>query len=93
MSNRNTSGEIVLDFAQGAVSLAHLELLSAAGVAMPLVISDISTGGTASVIGTGCRVVDKGDFERSETAGTISVKLEADRMGLFHGLRMPVFDL
>jgi len=93
LSNRNTGGEIELRFLQGAFSLSHLELFGAAGIPIPMVVSDISSGGTASVIGTGCRIVDYGDFTRAEKAPNVTMKLEADRMILFHGLRLPVFDV
>lgn len=89
LSNRNTGGEINLRFGQGAFSIAHVELMSAAGAALPLVISDIASGGTASVLGTGCRVVDKGEFIREGQAPLVEFRLKADRMIMFHGFRLP----
>jgi len=89
LSNRNTGGEMEFRFAQGAFSLAHLELFDGFGVAMPIVITDIGTGGTASVVGVGCRVIDKGEWKREKEAPPVTVKLEIDRMAMFHGLRLP----
>lgn len=89
LSNRNTGGEIELVFAQGAFAMAHMELFDYTGIPAPIVISDISSGGTATVIGTGCRVVDKGEFLREKEAPPITVTIEADRMVLMHGLRLP----
>jgi hypothetical protein len=93
LSNRNTSGEIELRFAQGAFSLAHLELFDASGVPMPIAISDISSGGTGTVIGVGCRVIDKGEFAREAEAPMVTLKLEVDRMVMFHGLRLPAITI
>jgi hypothetical protein len=92
LSNRNTSGEINLRFGQGAFSVAQIELFSAAGIPVPMVITDISSGGTASVIGTGCRLVDVGEFVREKEAPLVEFKLEADRMTMYHGLRLPFFE-
>lgn len=92
MSNRNTSGEINLRFGQGAFSIAQMELYNAAGIPLPVVITDISSGGTASIIGTGCRIVDVGEFSREREAPLIEFRLEADRMSLFHGLRLPFIE-
>jgi hypothetical protein len=89
LSNRNTGGEINLRFGQGAFSIAELELLSATGAALPIIIQDASSGGTASVIGTGCRIIDKGEFIREGQAPLVEFRFEADRMILFHGLRLP----
>lgn len=89
LSNRNMSGEIELRFAQGAFSLAHMEIFDLSGIAMPIAISDISTGGTGSVVGVGCRIIDKGEFVREQEAPMVTLKLEIDRMGMFHGLRLP----
>jgi len=89
LSNRNTGGLIELRFLQGSFSVAIVEMFNASGVPMPCVISDISTGGTASVIGTGCRVTDIGEFAREGEAPLVTIILEADRMVLFNGLRLP----
>ena len=89
LSNRNMGGEIDLRFAQGAFSIAHMELFDAACVPMPIVISDISTGGTSGVIGIGCRVVDKGEFVREKEVPMVTLTLEIDKMTMFHGLRLP----
>jgi hypothetical protein len=92
LSNRNTSGEISLRFGQGAFSVAQIELFNAAGIPVPMVITDISSGGTASVIGTGCRLVDVGEFVREKEAPLVEFKLEADRMTMYHGLRLPFIE-
>jgi hypothetical protein len=89
LSNRNTSGEINLRFMQGAFSVANVELQNASGIPIPIIISDKSSGGTASVIGTACRVIDVGEFVREGEAPLIEFKIEADRMVMFHGLRLP----
>ena len=89
LSNRNTGGEIELRFMQGAFSVAHLELFDASGIAMPIAIQDVSSGGTGSVVGVGCRIVDKGEFIRESEAPMITLKIEVDRMAMFHGLRLP----
>ena len=89
LSNRNTCGEVELRFMQGAFSLAHVELFDFAGIPMPIVISDISTGRTASVIGAGCRAVDKGEWIRERESTPVTIRLEVDRITIFHGLRLP----
>jgi hypothetical protein len=89
LSNRNTSGEIELRFSQGAFSVAHMELFDTVGVAMPIAIQDLSSGGTGTVIGVGCRVIDKGEFVRESEAPQITIKIEVDRMVMYHGLRLP----
>ena len=89
LSNRNTGGEIELRFLQGAFSIAHLELFDSAGIAMPIAVQDISSGGTGTVVGVGCRVIDKGEFVRESEAPMITLKIEVDRMAMFHGLRLP----
>ena len=93
LSNRNTSGEINLRFGQGAFSVANIELQNASGIPIPIVISDISSGGTANILGTACRLVEVGEFVREEEAPLIEFRLEADRMTLFHGLRLPFIEL
>jgi hypothetical protein len=89
VSNRNTTGQIDLRFGQGAFSIAHLELVTAAGIPIPIVISDISSGGTASVVGTGCMLTDKGEFTREGEAPLVEFTFEVDRIAIFHGLRLP----
>jgi hypothetical protein len=88
-SNNNTSGEIELQFLQGAFSIAHIELFDATGIAMPLIITDISSGGTGMVIGSACRVVDIGEWERGEEAPIVIIRMIANRMIIKHGLRVP----
>ena len=83
---------MVLRYIQGAFSIAQIELFSASGIPFPIVISDISSGGTASVLGAGCRFVDKGEFARENEAPLVEFRLEVDRMGMFHGLRLPFFE-
>ena len=92
LSNRNTAGEISLRFAQGAFSVATVELFNASGITIPMVISDISSGGTASVVATGTRFIDLGEFAREQEAPLIEMRLEADRMVMFHGLRLPFIE-
>ena len=93
LSNRNTGGEIHLIFGQGAFSIAQVELQNASGIPIPIVISDISSGGTATILGTACRLIDVGEFVREQETPLIEFKLEADRMVLFHGLRLPFIEI
>lgn len=92
LSNRNTSGEINLRFGQGAFSVAQVELQNAAGIPVPIVVADISSGGTATILGTACRLVDVGEFVREGEAPLVEFRLEADRMVMYHGLRLPFIE-
>jgi hypothetical protein len=92
LGTRSTAGEINLRFGQGMFSVAHVELLSGLGFPVPMVITDISSGGTASIVATACRLVDTGEFVREGEAPLIDFKFETERMIMFHGLRLPVFE-
>ena len=93
LRNRSTSGEINLRFGQGSFSVANVELLNAAGIPMPIVVSDISSGGTGTVIGTACSLIDVGEFIREGEAPLVEFRFETDRMSLFHGLRLPFIEI
>ena len=92
LSNRNTSGEIILRFGQGAFSIAQMELMNALHMSIPLVVFDKSSGGTSIIIGNACRVVDVGEFIREGEAPFVEFKLEADQLVLSHGLRVPYIE-
>ena len=90
LSNRNRGGEIDLEFLQGIASLASVEMLDESGAAMPIVVQDLASGGTSTVIGTSCRVVNKGEYVRERENPVVVVTLAVSRMAMFHGLRLPV---
>ena len=90
VSNRNTSGEIELDVLQGSLSVGFIELFAASGVSLPIIISDIGSGGTSGVIGTGCQLLETAEFEREGEAGFLRFLFGADRMAMFHGIRLPL---
>jgi len=87
LSNRNISGEIELRFLQGAVSVAVVEMLAAAGVPMPIVMTDKACAGTMGLVGTACRVISKGELARERETPLVAFTLHADRLDFFHGMR------
>lgn len=87
LSNRNTGGEIILRYLP-SFSVAFTELINASGVSVPIIMSDVSSGGTATVIGTACRLVDVGEFAREQEISLVEFKFQSDRMTMFHGLRL-----
>lgn len=90
LSNRNRGGQVILEFLQGGVSLAAVEMLDESGIGMPIVITDLASGGTSGVAGDACRVVDKGEYIRERETPLIVITLNVKRMAMFHGLRVPV---
>ena len=88
LSNRNTSGELELTFHGSAWSLAHIEIFDAIGAPQPIMISDLGTGGTSTVIGSACRVVDIGDWQRGKEIPPVTVIMKTERLYYFHGARL-----
>lgn len=88
LSNRNISGEVRLRFIGASWSLGHIEIFDALGAPVPFLVTDIGSGGTSTVVGAACKVVDKGEWTRGAEAPMVEITLQADKLWFFHGVRL-----
>lgn len=88
LSNRNISGEIRLRFLASSWSLGHIEVFSAFGAPVPILITDLGSGGTRTVIGEKCKVLDSGEWRGEGVAPMVEVVYNATKLWKFHGVRL-----
>jgi len=88
LSNKNRHGEIRLTFIGSSWSLGHIEIFDFTKNPLPLLVTDLLTGGTSTVVGDACRVIDKGEWTRANQIPMVTITMGAKRLWFFHGVRL-----
>jgi hypothetical protein len=88
LSNQNISGEVKLRFIAASWSLGYLEIFDFFGADNSLLVTDIGSGGTSTIVGSACKMTDKGTWSRADGTPIVEITLEADRLWFFHGVRL-----
>jgi hypothetical protein len=86
VSNYNQSGIIELGILRGTVSGAAIQMIDLAGIPYPIAITDEASGGTSTVLASGCRRVGTPEWRRSATTGIDVYTFESPRLALSDGL-------
>lgn len=88
LSNKNITGEIRFRILASSWSIAYTEIHDMLGAPVSVLITDLHTGGTSTVIGQACKMVDKGEWTRGAEAPMVEITLQADKLWFFHGVRL-----
>ena len=64
VNNQNKSGIIEIGLLNGCFSSGLIQIANAVGIPFPVVITDTSTLGTSTVLGTACRAVETPEWRR-----------------------------
>lgn len=87
--NISLAGVIELGMLSGSMSQGHIQVNDFAGIPFPILIQDISSGGTSTVIGTGCQLIETPEWRRDAVPGLTIWTFEADRLLVSHGVHLP----
>jgi hypothetical protein len=86
LGNHNMSGIIELGILSGTVSGAAIQMINLAGIPFPVAITDDASGGTSTVLASGCRRVGTPEWRRSAVTGIDIYTFETPRLLLSDGL-------
>jgi len=89
-SNINTAGVIEVGIMTGSLSQGLIEVMQATGIPYPIIIQDISSGGTSSVIATACQLVETPEWKRELMTGVTVYTFESARLFINHGIKLPL---
>ena len=87
-SNLNISGTIEVGLLSGSVSGAAIQMMNFTGVPFPIFIEDGKSGGTSTVTGTACRLIDTPEWRRDRTPGLDIYTFSVDKLVISHGIRL-----
>lgn len=87
--NNNLAGVIELGMLSGSLSQGHIQINDFVGIAFPILIQDKSSGGTSTVLGTGCSLIETPEWRRAAAPGLTIWTFEADRLLISHGVHLP----
>lgn len=88
-SNVNQSGIIEIGIAQWAVGNGSFQIADLTGIPFPVMIEDIASGGTSTVIASACRQTDKPAWTRQAIPGVYTYTFETPRILISHGIHLP----
>jgi hypothetical protein len=88
-SNVCTAGVIELGMLSGSLSQGHIQINDFTGIPFPILILDKSSGGTSTVAGTGCQLIETPEWRRDAVPGLTIWTFEADRLLVSHGIHLP----
>jgi hypothetical protein len=92
VGNRNKSGVVELGIMDATISTAELQILEMTGIPFPIVITDTSTAGTSTVVGSACRRVGTPQWRREASPSLQIYTLATPRLLVSGGIRLPVTD-
>jgi hypothetical protein len=87
--NANQSGIVEFGIMNGSISAGVIEVAQTLGIPFPITITDLSSGGTSSVLATACREVETPEWRREAFPGVRVYTFETPRLLIFHGIRLP----
>lgn len=88
-NNVNLAGVIELGMLSGSLSQGHIQINDFTGIPFPILIQDNSSGGTSTVVGTGCSLIETPEWRRDAVPGLTIWTFEVDRLLISHGVHMP----
>lgn len=88
-SNANQSGTITIGVAQWAIANGAFQIANLTGIPFPVIIEDISSGGTGTVIATACRQTENPDWVRRALPEVYMYTFSTPRLLISHGIHMP----
>lgn len=92
VNNIDKSGIIEIGILQGAIAGGILDVLSSVGIAIPIVLIDIGSGGTSGVLATSCCRVETPEWRREAIPGIIPFTFEATFMAISSGIQLPEYN-
>lgn len=88
VSNQNQSGIIEFGILNGSVACAEIELMELTGIPMPIVLTDLDTDGTSTVLASGCRRTGSPEWRRELLPGIDVYTFETPLLLISDGLRL-----
>jgi hypothetical protein len=89
VNNIDKSGIIEIGILQGAIAGGILDILSSIGIAIPILLIDIGSGGTSGVLSTSCCRTETPEWRREAIPGIIPFTFEATFMTISSGIQLP----
>jgi hypothetical protein len=88
VSNQSKSGLIELALMQGSPTCAGIQIVDFTGIPFPILITDLDSGGTSTVIASACRRVDTPEWRREAMPGLSIFTFATPRLLISDGLRL-----
>lgn len=87
--NTDKSGIIEIGVMQSSIDCGMMDIMELMGIAIPISIVDIGTGGTSGVLATSCRRVETPEWRRDAMPGITLFTYEASFMSISWGVQLP----
>ena len=89
VDNRNKSGIIEFGLQNGCLSSGAVQVANMTGIPFPVIVTDKSSAGTSTVLGSGCRVIETPGWRRALFPTLTIWTLHTPRLLISQGVRIP----
>jgi hypothetical protein len=89
VDNINMAGSVEIGILAGSVTGGGIEMAGLTGIPFPILISDLSSGGTSGILASACRLTVTPDWRREATPGVDVYVFETPRLLISRGLHLP----
>ncbi len=85
--NLNMSGFVEIGFQDSSISCVAIDAASLLGIPVPIVITDRTTSGLSTVVGTGCELIETPAWTKAKKPELTIYRFAATRLIISHGVR------
>lgn len=89
VDNINKSGIIEIGLQNGSLSGGAMQIANLTGIPFPITITDTSSKGTSTVLGTACRLTKTPEWRRALFPSLTIYTLETPNLLISQGVRIP----
>ncbi len=89
IENKNKSGIIEFGLQNGSLSGGAIQVANMTGIPFPVAITDKSSKGTSTVLGSACRLIQTPGWRRDLFPGLTIYTLHTPRLLISQGVRIP----
>ncbi len=89
VNNKNKSGIIEFGLLNGSLSGGAIQVANMTGIPFPVAITDKSSKGTSTVLGSACRMIATPGWRRALFPGLTIYTLHTPRLLISQGVRLP----
>lgn len=89
VNNRNKAGIIEFGLLEGSLSGGAVQIANMTGIPFPVAITDTSSMGTSTVLGSACRAIRTPEWRRALFPSLTIYTLHTPRLLISQGVRLP----
>jgi len=89
-SNLNTSGIIEIGILDGSLSCGGIQIMGLTGIPFPIIVTDLNSGGTSTVVATACRQAGTPEWRKEAFVGVQIFTFETPRLLISQGIKLPM---